>query len=259
MQPKTETLLNSISETIDNGKQLLEDAKLLFDYDRYSTALALAVLAQEEFAKAFLLQLVSDEALPWLPQVRTSLARHQCKHLLAIVMEWLPNIDWCNYLEHSKQDRERHQAKMAWYQRKIDRYKQGILLPDPTDPEPVEPPIGFPGDVADALNIYRHEEIERLTESGRVSREPDWSKGEARKIAGGALDRKKQSALYVAITRTGAVGFHPRLITREEATEAIQRAEQLSEDRDTFSGEYKKLKEIMPIVFSNLKSESTAS
>src|SRR5580704_6718797 len=113
--PKAEALSKSISASVTNGKKLLEDAKLLFDWGRFPTAFALSVLAQEEFAKAFLLQLVSDEALPWLPQVRTSLARHQCKHLLAIVMEWLPNIDWCNYLEHSKQDRERHQAKMAWY------------------------------------------------------------------------------------------------------------------------------------------------
>src|SRR5258708_8380400 len=93
MPPKTEILSKSISASSANGKKLLEDAKFLFDCDRLSTALALSVLAQEEFAKAFLLQLVVDEALPWLPEVRRSMARHQCKHLLAIVMEWLPPYD----------------------------------------------------------------------------------------------------------------------------------------------------------------------
>ena len=77
MPLKDETLSKSISVTIANGNKLLDDAKLLFDFDRYPTALALSVLAQEEFAKAFLLRLVLDEALPWLPEVQRSMARHQ--------------------------------------------------------------------------------------------------------------------------------------------------------------------------------------
>ena len=81
----------SISATIENGKRLLEDAKFLFEWDRFPTALALAVLAQEEFAKAFLLQLVADGALPWVREVR--MARHECKQLLGLVMEWLPTWD----------------------------------------------------------------------------------------------------------------------------------------------------------------------
>jgi AbiV family abortive infection protein len=94
MRPTADTLSASISAVTDNGKRLLEDAKLLFDWDRYSTALALAVLAQEEFAKGFLLQLVRDDILPWIPEVQRSIARHHCKHLLGIVMEWLPPVDW---------------------------------------------------------------------------------------------------------------------------------------------------------------------
>ena len=94
MPSKAEIFSRSISACIENGKKLLKDANLLFDWDRFSTAFALSVLAQEEFAKAFLLQLVVDDALPWLPEVQRSIARHQCKHLLAIVMEWLPPFDW---------------------------------------------------------------------------------------------------------------------------------------------------------------------
>lgn len=47
MQPKAATLEASIDATTQNGKALLEDASLLFEWDRFSTAFALAVLAQE--------------------------------------------------------------------------------------------------------------------------------------------------------------------------------------------------------------------
>jgi AbiV family abortive infection protein len=63
-QPKRQTLAGSIEAAIQNGNRLLQDAKLLFDWDRFSTAFALSILAQEEFAKAFLLRLVMDDALP---------------------------------------------------------------------------------------------------------------------------------------------------------------------------------------------------
>jgi AbiV family abortive infection protein len=255
MTLKAETFSRSISACTKNGENLLDDAKVLFDFDRFSTALALAVLAQEEFAKSFLLQLVVDDALPWLPEVRQSMAKHQCKHLLAIVMEWLPPFDFDRHMEQQKRNTERHEQRMAWYQRSIERYKQGNLLPDADDPEPVEPDFVFPSDVATALNIYRHEEIERLR-SGSPWKDADWATGKARKIADGSLDRKKQSAFYVDVTKTGEIGLHPGLITREEASEAIELAERFSEGLITLSDEYQKLKEILPVIFASLKDTS---
>jgi AbiV family abortive infection protein len=256
MQPKSKVLQASISATTENGSKLLEDAKFLFDWDRFSTALALAVLAQEEFAKAFLLQLVADGALPWVRQVQRSMARHECKHLLGLVMEWLPPWDSPDLAELPKRRNEWHEQKMAWLQRRLARYKEGNFAPDPNDPEPVEPGVSFPSDVATALNIYRHEEIERLGR-GDPWRDADWSTGQARKIADGLLDRKKQSALYVHITKTGAVGLHPGLVTREQAAEAIERAERLQEMPVTFSDEYLALKEVLPALFANLSTEPT--
>ena len=252
MHLKAETFARSISACIENGKALLGDAKLLFDWDRFSTALALSVLAQEEFAKAFLLQLVADDALPWLPEIQRSMARHQSKHLLAIVMEWLPPWDWDRLREQDKRRSERHEQRMAWLQRSLVRYRQGNLSPDPNDPEPVEEDFNFPPDVATALNIYRHEEIERLR-SGSPWVDVDWASGKARKIADGSLDRKKQSALYVDVSKTGEIGLHPGLISREEACGSIERAERLSETPITNSDEYRKLQEILPLVFSSLQ------
>jgi AbiV family abortive infection protein len=259
MQPKRETLAKSIDAAIENGKHLLQDARLLFDWDRFATALALSVLAQEEFAKAFVLQLVMDDALPWLPEIHRSMARHQCKHLLAIVMEWLPPVDWDHLVEKDRQRRANHELKMAWLQRRLDRYKQGNFTQDPDDPEPLDVEVSFPPDVATALNIYRHEEIERLKEFGSPWKDADWATGKARKIADGSADRKKQSALYVHITKNGEVGLHPGLIKRGEAERAIQHAERLSELPDALSDEYKKLKHLLPLLFAHTVEEQKAT
>lgn len=253
---KAEHLDRSIDVTTDNGKKLLDDAKLLFDWDRFGTSLALAVLAQEEFAKAFLLRLVADGALPWIPEVQRSMARHQCKHLLAIVMEWLGPFDVAELVAQSKRDTQRHEQKMAWLKRRIARYEDGNVADDPNDPEPVEPDISLPEDVAAALNIYRHEEIERMT-SGYARRDSKWSKGKARDIADGALDRVKQTAIYVDISKTGEVGRHPALITREQAAQAIDAATRLSEGASMFSDEYRALKEVLPAIFRNLRPQGS--
>ncbi len=256
MQPKKQNLEKAIAQTVANGNSLLEDAKFLFDFERFSTSLALAVLAQEEFAKAFLLQLVFDEALPWIPEVRQSMARHQCKHLMAIVMDWVPDMDDVDDLiERHRRRSERHERLMNWYKRTKERYDRGVFEPDPNDPKPVDPQIEFPQEVADALNIYRHEQIERMTKRRYAQEAPD-AKGMARKLADGALDRKKQSALYVDITSTGEVGLHPGLVTKEDAENAIKRARELSESRDRFSDEYQGLEKILPIVFASLSRES---
>jgi hypothetical protein len=88
---------------------------------------------------------------------------------------------------------------------------------------------------------------------GNPWRDADWATGKARKIADSSLDRKKQSGLYVDVTKTGEIGLHPGLITREEASEAIERTKRFSEGWYRYSDEYLKLKEILPVIFSSLK------
>src|SRR5262249_42977706 len=82
----------SLEACIGNGSRLLEDADLLFNMDRYASAVALSVLAAEEFAKAFLLRLVIEETVPWTTEVRRSLSDHSSKHLLGIVVDWLSTL-----------------------------------------------------------------------------------------------------------------------------------------------------------------------
>jgi len=237
----------------ENGKNLLDDAKLLFGMDRFSTAFALAVLAQEEFAKGFLLQLVIDDALPWTPEIRRSMTRHKCKHLAAIIMEWIPSFDFDQLLEQRKTSQERHLQKMAWLERFLDRYRQGNLAPDPGDPEPSNEEGALPVDVATAINIYRYEEVERLR-SGHAFQDAELAFGKARKVADGLVDRKKQSALYVDVTKTGKIGFHPGLITSQEAVDAISAAERMVEGPATYTDQYRQLKETLKLVFSNIHS-----
>ena len=75
------------------------------------------------------------------------------------------------------------------------------------------------------------------------------SEGKLRTLGPDSIDRKKQSALYVDITVTGAVGSHPGTITREDASEAINAAERLAERRDIFSDEYQKLGQMLSLLF----------
>ncbi|MBI2993583.1 MAG: hypothetical protein HYY48_05335 [Gammaproteobacteria bacterium] len=136
----------------------------------HPTGLAVAVLAQEEFAKSFLLQLVSDGALPWVPAVRRALTNHECSHLVSIIMEWL------------------HRTSEEHIERVVSR------LPD----APLE---GVPDEVAFAINILRHEKMERLTQ-GYAFKEAEWD-GMARRLADGLRERSKQRALYISVEWSG--------------------------------------------------------
>jgi AbiV family abortive infection protein len=256
MKLTSESLRKSIEATNLNGHDLLHDAQYLFDFDRFSTTFSLAILAQEEFAKAFLLELVDQNSLPWLPEVQRTMARHQCKHLLAFIMDWLPTMDWEALIEKDKERRERHRCKMEWFERRKARFESGDHSDHPEDPEPQTPQVVFPQEIANALNIFRHEEIERFRQFGVPWKDPEWGHGAARKIADGALDRRKQAAFYVDISKTGEVGMHPGLITREEALAEIARATKLSDQRDVSSDEYRALCISLQLVFANLQDAS---
>jgi AbiV family abortive infection protein len=164
----------SIAACIANGERLLEEAD--WAMHRESTGVALAMLAQEECAKAFVLALVRDGILPWTDDVRRSLSVHECKHLVTVIMEWLLDVN-----EHRLTE--------------VDRQKAA------------ETPQHLPPDVAIAMNIYRHELIERIGKR-HPERYTDW-KGRARKLADGQRDRRKQAALYVRVDNDGSVSSEP--------------------------------------------------
>jgi len=85
---------HAITAALENGARLMDDARLMMDFDRFPSALSLAVLAQEEYAKALLLSLVSAKAIPWSSDVRRALHDHICKQLVSVILDFLsPNIE----------------------------------------------------------------------------------------------------------------------------------------------------------------------
>ena len=94
----------AIRACVRNGCALLEDSDHMRDWDRFGTAFALAILAEEEFSKAFLLYLVQDGAIPWTAEVRRAIRNHECKHLLTLLMDHLAERGeqwWLNYPNHN--------------------------------------------------------------------------------------------------------------------------------------------------------------
>ena len=83
----------AIVAILDNGDRLVEDACYLSEYERFPTAYALCILAQEEYAKAFLLYLISEDAIPWTQELRRMLHNHTCKQLLSLIIDFSEGID----------------------------------------------------------------------------------------------------------------------------------------------------------------------
>lgn len=216
----------AIKECVANGERLFEDADLLQGFDRHGTALALVILAEEEFSKAFLLYLVQDKALPWTPEVRRSLRNHECKHLLTVLMEYLaPGID-------------------DLQSRLMDQLKD--------DPEQ-----RLPREVVSAINLYRYDKIGKWESPYSDVLEPDDYDSSTKRISDGHVDRAKQSAIYVNLGRDGTVLTTPLAVRPEEMEREKERCDRLRDlAREIQSGyillarDYRLLKEILSAVFS---------
>jgi len=118
-------LLITIRVVLENGDRLAKDAEYLWEMDRFPSAFALCILAQDD-ARAFLLHFVHAEAMPWTAEMQRILRDHTSKQLLAMIMDFLdPDVEDFG----------------AWLK---TRSESGNKLP---------------GYVADALNIIRHERV----------------------------------------------------------------------------------------------------
>ena len=94
MNATKEVFLNSAKACVENGNRLLGDAEMLEYSEPPATTFALAIIAQEEFAKGYLLVLAAREVIPWLPLIWRASRDHVCKQLLGIVIEYMsPDID----------------------------------------------------------------------------------------------------------------------------------------------------------------------
>lgn len=192
----TANLENGILASLDNGDRLVEDAQSMFDWQRFPSAYALAVLAQEEYAKALLLSLAKAGAVPWSTNVRHALHDHVCKQLLSIILDYLsPDIDeFCRRHDFSRLSEKR--------------------------------PI-FPSDVLDAIHVICHERIPR--ERGRwwlgPSERPLDDRVKA--IAQGRLDGQKQDAIYVRIGKAGDLLSQPAQVSADAAKSEFELAQRV--------------------------------
>ena len=218
----------SIRACIENAKLLLADAEWI---STKAYGLALALLAQEECSKAFVLALVRDGILPWTSEVRRSLTVHECKHLVTVIMEWL----------------------LAVNERRFEEVRTRTTA---------DPPRVLPSDVAIAMNIYRHEMLERFAKR-HPDRDPEW-RGIARKLAEGARDRKKQRAMFVRVDNDGDLMSQP-VASEQEFNEEFTRAKALIEfagdvDRNCIFAfrEYQLFADLFKAMFADLADPEVA-
>lgn len=196
---------DAISACVANGNRILDDAGYLEEYGRFPSALVLGILAQEEFAKAYLLKLVDEGIVPLCKEVLRACRDHSCKHLIALIMVHLftPIEDM---LTRDKRVREASTDEV------------------------------LPAHVADALNIFCHEKLWRWHSKNWLWTENPSYDLAAKKIGDGSLDQVKQNALYVGIGRNGVTST-PQC-TANEAREAIETAKALkkvAEGNDAFA------------------------
>jgi AbiV family abortive infection protein len=179
-----------MSACVENGQRLHQDAEWLGS-DRSATVVALCILAQEEFAKAFLLHLVCEGIIPWTAKVRESLRNHKYKQLVGLIMEWLSPSD--------------------------DEFSARIT----TGPREAT----LPAHVADAMKLY----VEKVLPQGHISCPPAASDPMARSVAGGDRDKTKQDALYVRLSEDGDVISVPSQVTIEMVEAELDRTKRLSD------------------------------
>ncbi len=146
------------------------------------TKLMHSMIAQEEFAKAFVLLLVREDVVPWSPQLRRAMSDHACKQPVGVIIEYV-DPEWETIKE-------------------LER----IIRVD------VELGDRLPPKVASAINVLRHEKIRRWESNSWVwAEEPEYERSILR-IAEGKRDRIKQDALYVRLGGDGSVTAGPAVL-----------------------------------------------
>jgi AbiV family abortive infection protein len=214
---------NAIRACVANGQRLLEDVEWLRDSDRNPTTLALTILAEEEFAKAFFLYLLQKGVIPSTPEVWRVLRDHHCKHLLTILMEYLHIGD-------------------------------GSIIPRLD--EQCQPDRRIPNDVASAVNLLRYDKIRKWESPHSEGLEPEHYEKETEQQAA-KTDKAKQSAIYVEVSRDGKVSNTPTTITaqqieceRKKCSRLLDLAKQIESGYVLFARDFERLKEAFEIVFT---------
>ncbi|GFE79267.1 hypothetical protein GCM10011487_12670 [Steroidobacter agaridevorans] len=226
-QPTSETLLSSIRACIQNGDRLLDETYDLEFRKPPATTFFVVMIAQEEFAKAFVLYLIRERAVPFTAPVLRAIYDHVCKQLLGMVMDYVI-MHWDEVEELQELIRLDHEA--------------GDQLPN---------------DVGSAMDILRYEKIGRWEGNfGIWAEDPEYDRS-ALHIADGKKDRHKQDALYVRIGRDGRVCSTPDVITEQETKSELERARRYKRFMDSLlavderSERHKKIMNTFRLLFAS--------
>lgn len=194
-QPDRDKLTASLEACVANGIRLLEDADWVLHLKPPATAMMLTIIAQEEFAKAFILSLVRSDIIPWSPLLLRAMNDHACKQLVGLLIEYV-DPEW-------EELEELHGI-----------YREEYELGDK-----------MPLRVASALEILRYEKIERWASKNWFwAEDPEYDRDVLR-IADGSKDKVKQDALYVRIGRDGSLARTPQSVTVEDAEREMKKAQ----------------------------------
>lgn len=253
------TFIESAILCVANGRRLIDDAEMLELQEPPSSAFALAIIAQEELAKGFLLFLVSRQVIPWNPFVHRAARDHVCKQLLAAVMDHLtPDLD--EFLKRSDEWLARHKE----HTRLLDVYRKSV---DPKEREEIWGRITelnvasdlLEGKVADSINLFRHEKIGRWQSKNWCwEEEPKYDEA-AKRLYNGKRDTEKQDALYVQVKKNGSSTELYQRISREKVRFEIDTSNRfvrlleslLSGDAKAFP-DYEKIESSFRVVFANM-------
>lgn len=218
-------LRESARACLQNGRRLLDEVLFIESCEPPNTAYFLSLIAQEEFAKAFLLTLVVREVVPWDQRLLRASRDHTCKQLLCLIMDYLsPDVD--EFLERCDAVVLRGEVR------------------------------NLPPRIADAVNILRHEKIGRWVGPTWVwAEDPEYDR-DALAVAAGKQDRLKQDALYVRLGRDGSIASSPKTATyeivrseRERASRMAHFAEQVLEGERYPGLDYDKVEKLFRVLF----------
>ena len=255
--------IDAAAECLSNGERLIEDARWLPD-DRPATRFALATIAQEEFAKAFLLFLASRNVIAWDRLIFRATRDHASKQLLGLVMNYI-NPAWEDFerrvedwrVQHEEWDKLSAEYKDAIEKNKKDRIWNQIQELHKRNRD-------LPDSVADAINILRHEKIGRWQAANWSWDEEPVYDAIAKSLADGKLDTEKQDALYVRIGPNGGLARTPNHVKAEDAESALEMAgrfsrliEGLLSEKDLDNVTYEKIESAFRVVFADLNQEES--
>ncbi|MCA0344551.1 MAG: hypothetical protein LCH62_01740 [Proteobacteria bacterium] len=193
-KPSPSSLLKTIKACIENGERLLEETHDLEFRKPPSSRFFLVMIAQEEFAKAFILFLVRENIVLFSRPILRAINDHACKQLVSMIMDYMI-MHWDDIEE----------LKIAI---KNDHDLNGRL----------------PNDVGSAMELLRYEKIGRWESNNWVWAEDPKYDTSALQISDGKKDRRKQDALYVRVGPDGRVCSTPSTISEDEMHNELERA-----------------------------------